>query len=90
METKEIYLITISNCFSCKIQFNLLSEALKEKNDIYLEAYDHLNAPEFIKNNIKFTDFPLTVLVKNNVIIDHFVGTKSVNKFNKLLEAINF
>ena len=90
MANKVIYLITTYKCSACKLQKHLLQTALVGCDHIKLEECDFNDAPEFIKINVKLTDFPTTVLVENDVIKYHFVGTKSVKAFNELMVDIKF
>lgn len=87
---KLIYLITTYKCSACKCQEYILKELLEEHKDIELKVIDCSEVPEWIKTNVKLTDFPTTVLVENDVIKYHFVGTKSVKAFNELMIDIKF
>lgn len=90
METKTIYLGTTYKCSACKCQEYILKEYLKERSDINLIVTDYLDLPEWIKTQIKLTDFPVTILVKDNVIKYCFVGTKSKKKIKNLMEDLQF
>lgn len=87
---KVIYLISTYKCSACKCQEYLLKKCLENRTDIELKVIDCSETPDWIKTNIKLTDFPTTILVDNNVIKHHFVGTKAVNKLKVLLEDIDF
>ena len=41
-------------------------------------------------NNVKLTDFPTLVFIKNDVIMYHFSGTKSARKIKELIETLKF
>lgn len=87
---KIIYLGTTKGCSACSHQKRLLKTALESHNDITLNVCDYTELPNWIKINIIFVDFPITILIKDNVIKYHFVGTMSVRKFNKLCKDIDF
>lgn len=87
---KVIYLISTYKCSACKCQEYLLKEYLKNRTDIELKVVDYSETPDWIKTNVKLTDFPTTILIDNDVIKYHFVGTKTINKLKVLLEDINF
>lgn len=87
---KIIYLGTTQKCSACKCQKNLLETAIEDYKDIQLIDADYKELPEWLQINISFTDFPVTIFVKDNVIKHHFVGTLSVNKIKKLIGSIDF
>lgn len=88
--TKVIYLGTTEGCVACSYQERLLETALKEHNNVILKVCNYEELPNWIKINIKLSDFPITILIKNNIIKYHFTGTMSVKKFNQLCKDINF
>lgn len=87
---KVIYLATTYKCSACKCQEQLLKEALNDRQDIKLIVDDYKNIPYWITLNIVFTDFPITILIDDNVIKYNFIGTMSVKKIKQLLEDLNF
>ena len=87
---KVIYLITTKNCNACRIQNNLTGLVLEEHKDIEFKVYDFSEVPDWIKTNVILTDFPTTVLIKDNVIKYHFVGTMSIRKMELLLKELDF
>ena len=88
--SKIIYLGTTYQCSACKCQEVLLKSAIALRPDIKVEVYDYKELPEWIKINVKLTDFPVTILVDNDVIKYHFVGTKTISKSKKLIQDINY
>lgn len=89
--SKIIYLVTTTNCAACELQKSLLEVALQQRPDIKLVVKDYKEAlPAWFYINVKFTDFPTTILVSNDLIKYSFVGTKAVNKIIKLFNDINF
>ena len=88
--SKEIHLITTPGCSACKLQEYLLEDVIENHPDIELKIYDHFDAPEWIKVNVLFNDFPVTVLIKDNVIKYHFTGTKKVRAISQLIEDVKF
>lgn len=87
---KIIYLGITEGCIACSRQKRLLEIALENCDDITLKVCNYKELPEWIKTNIKLTDFPVTILIKNNVIKYYHVGTMSIRKFNQLKEDFNF
>lgn len=87
---KIIYLGTTYKCSACKCQEVILKDLLQEYPEIELKVLDYLSLPEWIKTNVRLSDFPCTVLVKDNVIKYSFMGTKSKRKIKAILEDIDF
>ena len=84
---KKIYLITTKGCEACSIMKNILIDIFN-KDDI--KIIDIADVPNWIKINVKLTDFPTTILVKDNVIKYHFSGTKSVKKIKDIVADVSF
>lgn len=87
---KVIYLGTTYKCSACKLQEYLLRELLEERSDIELKVCDYNELPQWLQTDVSLTDFPVTILVKDEVIKYHFVGTMTKRKMQNLLEDINF
>lgn len=87
---KIIYLGTTNGCSSCKCQEHILDSVLKDRNDVNLQICNHTKLPEWIKTNVNLTDFPVTIIVEDNKIKYHFVGTRPIRDIKTLLVDINF
>lgn len=90
MNNKIIYLGTTHDCSACKLQQYLLEDVLEHHTDIKLEVCDYTGLPEWFKVQVKLTDFPVTIFVKDDVIKYSFVGTRTVDKIEKLIRDIKF
>lgn len=87
---KVIYLGTTEGCIACSRQKRLLKIAFNNRDDVKLEVYNYKKLPDWIKANVKLTDFPITIFVKNNIIKYTHVGTMSINKIEQIKEDIEF
>ena len=87
---KIVYLGTTYQCSACKCQKVLLKSALALRDDIKLVVCNYTELPEWIKINVKLTDFPVTIFVDEDVVKYHFVGTKTIKKIQELIKSINF
>lgn len=87
---KIVYLGTTYQCSACKCQEVLLKSALALRDDIKLIVCNYTELPEWIKTNVKLTDFPVTIFVDEDVVKHHFVGTKTIKKIQELIKSINF
>lgn len=87
---KAIYLGTTYKCSACKLQEYIISTAIKDCKDIELKVCDFSELPNWIKEQIQLTDFPVTIFTEDDKVIHYFVGTKSVKKFNQLRDTINY
>lgn len=86
-----VYLITTYKCSACKCMERILNSVKREIAVTFdLKVCDFNDAPEFIKNNIILTDFPLTVAMKDDVIKATFIGTKTFKEVSKLLRNIGY
>lgn len=84
---KKIYLITTKGCEGCSIMKNILIDVFNKDN---IKIIDIADVPNWIKINIKLTDFPTTILVKDDVIKYHFSGTKNVKKIKDIVADVGF
>lgn len=84
---KYLYLITTEGCQGCKIMKDILD---KNFSNIRIRVQDIRFVPMWIKTNVKLTDFPTLVFIKNDVIRYHFSGTKSSRKIRELIETLKF
>lgn len=84
---KYLYLITTEGCQGCKIMKDIL---INNFSDIRIRIQDVRFVPMWIKVNVKLTDFPTLVFIKNDIIRYHFSGTKSARKIKELIETLQF
>lgn len=87
---KIIYLITTYKCSACKCMKAILKLVQEDDPSFNIEVYDFTDAPEFIKVNVKFGDFPTTVFVKDNIIKYSFKGTLSKKKVEQIIKDIDY
>lgn len=86
---KQIFLIKTHGCTACKAMEHILETVAKDEDCELIIKYND-DVPNFIQVNVKLTDFPTTVLIKNDFIRYSFVGTKSVKKIKTIMKDINF
>ncbi len=84
---KYLYLITTEGCQGCKIMKDIL---VNNFSDIRIRVQDVRFVPMWIKVNVKLTDFPTLIFIKNDIIRYHFSGTKSARKIKELIETLQF
>lgn len=84
---KYLYLITTEGCQGCNIMKDIL---INNFSDIRIRIQDVRFVPMWIKVNVKLTDFPTLVFIKNDIIRYHFSGTKSARKIKELIETLKF
>lgn len=82
---REVVIATTPGCKGCSIMINIINNLVKEYDDIVVKEYPFSDIPEWLKVNVKFTDFPTTVFIKDNCIKYVVNGTKSVNKLKTIL-----
>lgn len=82
---KEIYLIVTFGCSACKCQEYILNKVAKDIN-FKLNVLNFQDTPDWIKTNVPINDFPITVIVINNVIKYHFTGTKSIKQIKEIIK----
>lgn len=87
---KVVYIITTSKCSACKCMEIILKDIQKDNPTFTITTTDFKDVPEWLTNNITFTDFPTVIFIDNNVIKYHFTGTLSKNKVIKIMNDINF
>lgn len=83
---RKILLITTKGCEGCKILDRIIQKALDDYDkevDYEIKDRDNIDV-EFLKKH-HITDFPTTILYKNDVIVFMFVGTKPVVVINSYL-----
>lgn len=85
-----IYLGTTIKCSACKLQESIINKVLQDRNDVDFIVCDYTELPDYIKTNIKLTDFPITIFVKDNIIKYNFVGTKAGKLIKEIINDIKF
>lgn len=87
---KTIYLGTTFKCSACKLQEQLLKQAIEERNDIELIVCDYNELPSFIQTNVLLEDFPVSVFIEDEIIKYTIIGTMTVKKIKQLMSNIEF
>lgn len=87
---KVIYLGTTYKCSACKLMGYILRQVLEDRPDITLETLDYTELPEWIKTNVRLSDFPCVVFVVDDVIKFTFTGTKPAREVKQIMKDINF
>lgn len=90
MNSKVVYVVTTQKCSACKCMEIILKDIQKDNPTFTITTTDFQDVPEWLTNNITFTDFPTVIFIDNNVIKYHFTGTLSKNKVIKIMNDINF
>lgn len=90
MNNKVIYLIKTFGCSACKCMEHILKDVVAEYPDIEFVVTYFSEIPDFIKLNVRLTDYPTTIFVKDDVIKYHFVGTMSAKNIKTLIKDIDF
>lgn len=88
--SKQIHLVTTPGCSACKCMEHILKDVQEDNPTFTIEKYRFADAPEFIKTNVNFTDFPVTIFIKDDVIKYNFQGTKSIKKVKQIISDIDF
>lgn len=85
----KLLLIVTEGCEACRIANNLTEAAISNSNvDIVYEVTDVKQVPTSVLKQNKVEDFPTTVLIKDNEIIDTYSGTKPISFIEKKLKLI--
>lgn len=85
----KLLLIVTEGCEACRIANNLTKAAISNSNvDIVYEVTDVTQVPTSVLKQNKVEDFPTTVLIKDNEIIDTYSGTKPISFIEKKLKLI--
>ena len=87
---KEVYLVTTYKCSACKLMAYILKEVLEDRPDVELKTLDYTELPEWIKTNVRLSDFPCVVFVVDDVIKFTFTGTKPTREVRQIIKDINF
>lgn len=67
----------------------ILNDTISD-TDIELKVVDFVDLPEFIKTNVKLTDFPTVIFLKDDIIKYQFIGTKPKSEILKIMKDIRF
>ena len=85
----KIILITTEGCIACNIAEKILSKAIKQCDirDIKVEVVGFLynKYKELVKRE-SISDFPATIFLKDDNVVDKFVGTTSVPQLISRIE----
>ena len=88
---KCIYLATTEGCEACKIMERILKQVQRDNNYTFsILVRDYKLIPEFIKNNVILTDFPVLIFLENNVIKYNVAGTMSAKKLQEIIKDLHF
>lgn len=75
----KLLLIVTEGCEACRIANNLTEAAISNSNvDIVYEVTDVKQASSALLKKAKVKDFPTTILIKNDDVIDSYSGTKPI------------
>jgi len=84
-----VMLVVTEGCEACAIAHNLTESAIKLSNvDIDYQVVDVVQAPPSLLKEAQVKDFPTTILIKDNVIIDSYSGTKPISFIEKKLKLL--
>lgn len=87
---KVVYLVTTFKCSACKCMESILKQVQIDNPAFIIKVVDFEDVPDWIKNNVQLTDFPTTILVKDDVIKYHFVGTLPKKIIEEIISDIKF
>lgn len=90
MDNKIVYIITTYKCSACKCIETIIKSVQKDNPTFEIEVYDYADTPDFIKNMVRFGDFPTVIFYKNHIIKYMFQGTLSKKKVEQIINDINF
>lgn len=77
MPKRIIYLLKTSGCSACACQESINHNIIKDIKDIDYKVCEFPDVPNFLKQTIIFTDFPITVFCEDDTIKYYFTGTKN-------------
>lgn len=87
---KVIYLGTTYKCSACKCQEHLLKKALEDRSDIELKICDYTELPNWLQSQIRLSDFPVTIFIKDGIIKYSLIGTMTIKNLKVLMQDICF
>ena len=89
MSTKKIIVVTTKGCEACNIAEKLIRKAMNNVNiqDIEFNTIDCLD----LKYNMfvdlgELYDFPTTLIIKDNIIVEKYTGTIPLNILEKKIK----
>ena len=89
--SKHIYLATTEGCEACRIMERILKQV--KRDNVYtfsIQVIDYKLLPEFIRINVRLTDFPTLIFLENDVIKYHISGTISAKKLQEIIKDLHF
>ncbi len=90
MNNKFIHIITTYKCSACKCIEAIIKDIQKENHSFEIISYDFNDAPALIKRNIKLTDFPTVIFIKDDIIKYHFTGTRGKKEIKNIIKYFDF
>ena len=85
----KLLLIVTEGCEACKIANNLTEAAISNSNvDIVYEVTDVKQASSALLKEAKVKDFPTTILLKDDKIVDSYSGTKPISFIERKIKLI--
>ena len=89
--SRYIYLATTEGCEACRIMEKILKQV--KRDNVYtfsIQVIDYKLLPEFIRINVRLTDFPTLIFLENDVIKYHISGTISAKKLQEIIKYLHF
>lgn len=85
----KLLLIVTEGCEACRIANNLTKAAISNNNvDIVYKVIDVTQASSALLKEAKVKDFPTTILIKDDNIIDSYSGTKPIAFIERKLKLL--
>ena len=85
----KLLLIVTEGCEACRIANNLTETAISNSNvDIIYEVTDVTQASSALLKEAKVKDYPTTILLKDDKIIDSYSGTKPIAFIERKLKLL--
>lgn len=85
----KVLLIVTQGCEACAISKKLTDAAITIHNlNVAYEVSDIAQVPPSLLKQANINDFPTTLLIKDNNIIDSYYGTKPINFIAKKIKLL--
>ena len=85
---RKIILIVTDGCTACKIMRRLICEALRNTvKEIEFEVQNRKQADKVMMIHHDITDFPATVLIKDDVVKYVIIGTTAAAAINRYIDV---
>lgn len=85
----KLLLIVTEGCEACRIANNLTKTAIAKSNvNTIYEVTDVTQASSALLKEAKVKDFPTTILLKDDKIIDSYSGTKPIAFIERKLKLL--